>query len=397
MSKLKKTPSSVVAGVLSLLLSTVLVSACSQSSSESDVMDFSGSQLYGTGMSDGSLTLTFDDGPGPRTVELSKYLKSEGIRATFFIQGSAAAAYPDALKQLHKDGHILANHTYTHPRMTATSDPVAEVVRTDRLIKDYIKDDVFLFRAPYGDWNQKVSTILNSAGLTRYVGSIFWDIGGVRVEQTDGKLSRAADWACWAYGDSVEKCADGYMNETRDMGRGIVLFHDVHSKTIDMVKNMVPRLKNEGFQFVGLDTVPSVVKALRQRSDSSQTQDLYCPNGFQPTPVGSAGGLLCLSEKEASGPFTVAMQESCREKGGGQSCSNAVWSRGFATWVHGGGRCPVGATLDSELGVCVEGDEAFGPFSQEMVKRCRVAVSNPSSKVCESNRWSRRFVAGISR
>ena len=317
MSKLKKTPSSVVAGVLSLLLSTVLVSACSQSSSESDVMDFSGSQLYGTGMSDGSLTLTFDDGPGPRTVELSKYLKSEGIRATFFIQGSAAAAYPDALKQLHKDGHILANHTYTHPRMTATSDPVAEVVRTDRLIKDYIKDDVFLFRAPYGDWNKKVSTILNSAGLTRYVGSIFWDIGGVRVEQTDGKLSRAADWACWAYGDSVEKCADGYMNETRDMGRGIVLFHDVHSKTIDMVKNMVPRLKNEGFQFVGLDTVPSVVKALRQRSDSSQTQDLYCPNGFQPTPVGSAGGLLCLSEKEASGPFTVAMQESCSEKGGG--------------------------------------------------------------------------------
>lgn len=397
MKKFRNVLSSGPIAVISTLVCSALFAACGQSSSESGVMDFSGSQLYGTGMAEGTLSLTFDDGPGPRTAELSRYLKSEGIRATFFIQGSAAAAYPEVLKQLYKDGHVLANHTYSHPRMTATADPVSEIVRTDRLLKDYITDDVFLFRAPYGDWNQKVSSLLNSAGLTRYVGSIFWDIGGVRVEQTDGRLSRAADWACWSYGDSVESCADGYMNETRDMGRGIVLMHDVHSRTIDMVKNMVPRLKNEGFTFVSLETVPSVARALKQRTDSSQTQALFCPTGFQVSDVGSAGGKLCLSEKEASGPFPLAMQEACREKGGGQSCANAVWSRGFATWVHGGGRCPVGATLDAQLGVCVEGDEAFGPFPVSLVKRCQGAVSDPNSRVCESNRWSRRFVAGLLR
>ncbi|MEN9530206.1 MAG: hypothetical protein RI932_2079, partial [Pseudomonadota bacterium] len=274
--------------VMSSLALSLWAVACSGTPLNSDVQEFSGSQLYGTGMADGTLSLTFDDGPGPRTAELSKYLKAEGIQGTFFIQGSAAAAYPEVLKQLYADGHRLANHTYAHPRMTVSTDPVSEVRRTDELIKKYIPDNVFLFRAPYGDWNGKVSTVLNSAGLTKYVGSIFWDIGGVRTEGTDKRLSTAADWACWGFNDSVEKCADGYMNEIRDLGRGIVLMHDVHSRTIDMVKNMVPRLKNEGFRFVRLESVPTVAAALARRTSTGDTPPpaLSCPAGFAPTDVG---------------------------------------------------------------------------------------------------------------
>jgi peptidoglycan/xylan/chitin deacetylase (PgdA/CDA1 family) len=385
-----------IVGALSLSLFAV---ACSGSPNHSSVQDFSGPQLYGTGMADGTLTLTFDDGPGPRTGELSKYLKEEGIQATFFIQGSAAAAYPETLKQLHADGHRIANHTYTHPRMTTSTDPVSEVRRTDELIKKYVPDSVFLFRAPYGDWNGKVATVLNSAGLTKYVGSIFWDIGGVRTEGTDKRLSTAADWACWAFNDSVEKCADGYMNEIRDYGRGIVLMHDVHSRTIDMVKNMVPRLKNEGFRFVRLETVPSVATALARRTNTGDVPPpaLSCPTGFAAVDVGSQGGKLCVSETEASGPFTQGMIAACREKGGGDACANPRWSRGLAVWLHGSGRCPVGASFDSGLNVCVEGDNAFGPFTQAQVKSCRSASADPSSPACDSNRWSKSFFAGLAR
>ncbi|MBM3381856.1 MAG: polysaccharide deacetylase family protein [Betaproteobacteria bacterium] len=385
--------------LISGLLLSLFAVGCSGTPLSSSVQDFSGSQLYGTGMADGTLSLTFDDGPGPRTAELSRYLKEEGVQATFFIQGSAAAAYPEVLKQLHADGHRLANHTYSHPRMTTATDPVTEVRRTDELIKKYVTDGVFLFRAPYGDWNGKVATVLNSAGLTKYVGSIFWDIGGVRTEGTDKRLNTAADWACWAFNDSVETCADGYMNEIRDLGRGIVLMHDMHSRTVDMVKNMVPRLKNERYRFVSLESIPTVSAALARRTNTGDAPPpaLSCPAGFSPTDVGTQGGKLCVSETEASGPFTQGMIAACREKGGGDACGNARWSRGLALWLHGAGRCPVGASFDSALNICVEGENVFGPFAQSQVKACRAASANPTSPVCESNRWSRGFFASLAR
>lgn len=377
----------------------VLAVGCSRAEESASVQEFTGPQLYGTGMSDGTLTLTFDDGPGPRTAELSRYLKQEGIQGTFFIQGSAAAAYPEVLKQLHEDGHLLANHTYTHPRMTASTDPVSEVRRTDDLIKKYITDGVFLFRAPYGDWNGKVAAILNNAGLTKYVGSIFWDIGGVRTERPDKRLDTAADWACWSFNDSVEKCADGYMNEIRNLSRGIVLMHDVHSRTIDMVKNMVPRLKNEGYRFVRLDKAPTVAAALARRTNTGDLPPpaLACPAGFAPTDVGTQGGKLCVSETEASGPFTQGMITACLEKGGGDACGNARWSRGLAVWLHGPGRCPVGAAFDATLNACLEGDNAFGPFNEAQVKACKNASADPNSPACVSNRWSKSFLASITK
>jgi len=387
--------------VLSCLSVGLLVAACGKSSStSSQVQDFSGPQLYGNGLADGTVALTFDDGPGPRTAELSRYLKAQGIRATFFIQGSSAARYPDALEQLAADGHLLANHSYTHPHMTSSADPVTEVRRTDDLIKKYVSDGHFLFRAPYGDWNARVAQILNSAGLTKYVGSVFWDIGGDRVTRGDGSLSSAADWACWSYQDSVEQCLEGYMRETRELGKGIVLMHDIHSSTVDMVKLMVPQLKKEGFKFARADEAPSIVAALARRSDSSKDgmislEQLSCPVGFVATRVGQDGAALCLSETEAQGPFTQAMQDACMEKGGGDACKNSRWSRGLAVWLHGKGRCPIGATFDADLAACVEGNNVFGPFSKEQVKHCKASLADTSSPVCESNRWGKGFLAQV--
>lgn len=385
------------------LLLAVATTACGLSSSkqsDSGVQDFTGPQLMGHGMSVGSVSLTFDDGPGPRTAELSSYLKEEGVRATFFVQGNNAARYPEVIRQLQRDGHLVANHSYTHPRMTQAVDPVDEVRKTDALIKPFVDQGHFLFRAPYGDWNGRVAGVLNNAGLTKYVGSVFWDIGGERSERSDGSLLSAADWACWAYADSVEKCLDGYMNETRELRRGIVLMHDVHSRTIDMAKLMVKELKSEGFKFIRADEAPSIVAALGRRSSVDDKpapvpDSLACPVGFTATPVGTAGAMLCLSEKEAQGPFTQAMQDACREKGGGDACARGRWARGLAVWLHGEDRCPIGATFDSQVSACVEGENAFGPFSKQQVARCRTLSADPDSHVCESNRWSRGFLMSV--
>ena len=49
------------------------------------------------------------------------------------------------------------------------------------------------------------------------------------------------------------------------------------------------------------------------------------------------------------------------------------------------------------ISIHVEGENAFGPFSKELVKRCRASSVNPDSPVCDSNRWSKGFLAGLAR
>jgi peptidoglycan/xylan/chitin deacetylase (PgdA/CDA1 family) len=246
---LKLFPSKSSLLLLSFFLGMLSVACEKNPSASSQVLEVSGAKLDGNSLPYGTVSLTFDDGPGPRTLELSRFLASHGIRATFFVQGRNVARYPGILWELHHNGHLIANHSYTQRRLSDSKDPAAEVRLTDELIRKYVRNKNFLFRAPADDWNSKIANILNSSGLTKYVGSISWDIGGTRVTRSDGTLSAAADWECWLHQDSVDTCLEGYMNETLELSKGIVLMHDVHSSTIDMVKLMVPRLKSEGFIF----------------------------------------------------------------------------------------------------------------------------------------------------
>jgi peptidoglycan/xylan/chitin deacetylase (PgdA/CDA1 family) len=241
---------------------------------QSSVDDLSGPQLNGRRMPEKTLSLTFDDGPGERTAELSSFLRDEGISATFFVQGNNAERRPEVLEQLSADGHLVSNHSYSHPRMTKSVDPVDEVQRTDALIERFVDRGHFVFRAPYGDWSPRVASILNEAGLTKYVGSVFWDIGGQRIQSSDGSLSAAADWACWAYNDSIDRCLSGYLSEIRSFKKGIVLLHDIHGRTVDLTKKMVRQLRKEGYGFVRVDDVPSVAEALEKRTTLVSAQSL---------------------------------------------------------------------------------------------------------------------------
>ena len=397
---LKLFPSKSSLLLLSFFLGMLSVACEKNPSTSSQVLEVSGTKLDGNGLPYGTVSLTFDDGPGPRTLELSRFLASHGIRATFFVQGRNVARYPGILWELHHNGHLIANHSYTQRRLSDSKDPAAEVRLTDELIRKYVRNKNFLFRAPADDWNSKIANILNSSGLTKYVGSVSWDIGGTRVTRSDGTLSAAADWDCWLHQDSVDKCLEGYMNETLELSKGIVLMHDVHSSTIDMVKLMIPRLKSEGFIFARADEVPSIKDALARRSDgedviSVSLKEFSCPTGFSATSVGLKGAVMCLSEKEAQGPFSQGMQDECVKMGGGDACKNSRWSRSLAILLYGKDRCPGGGSFDANYGGCIEGNNVFGPFTHEQVARCLAASSEPNSPICMSNRWSRDFLAQL--
>ena len=249
-----------------------------------------------------TLALTFDDGPGPRTKELSIYLKSKNIKAAFFMNGARLAATAlsnpngitvvadpaGTLAQVLADGHLVANHTTTHRDLTSQvpdAQRVQELSDTDTDIAGYVlPQNHFLFRAPYGAYNGTVFNTLSASAMNKYIGPIYWEAGGFDT----GFPNRAADWACWqglmrngagtliSVGNdpgyaTTTQCGDAYVNEIETtFPKGIVLMHDPYSwsnngssgSTVDMVKYIVPILIGKGYSFVRVDEVPAVAAAL---------------------------------------------------------------------------------------------------------------------------------------
>jgi hypothetical protein len=99
---------------------------------------------------------------------------------------------------------------------------------------------------------------------------------------------------------------------------------------------------------------------------------------------------LCISEKEAVGPFTSSMIDTCIKAGGGsKACSSDRWDLPFARWARGTGPCPKGASFDSKKGYCAEGDDLFGPFSPTLVSQCR---TKGGGQACDGMRWKKSMV-----
>ena len=71
--------------------------------------------IKGDRLPPGTVCLTYDDGPGPRTEDLAACLSCRGIAATFFVIGRHAEQRRNVLGRLRDWGHLIGNHTYSHP------------------------------------------------------------------------------------------------------------------------------------------------------------------------------------------------------------------------------------------------------------------------------------------
>jgi len=234
---------------------------------------FSSTTLIENNLSDKELCLTFDDGPGvpsfignfgPKTLELAQYLQEQEIVATFFMVGKQIIKYPEITKKISDLGHIIGHHTTSHPDLVkywnAGCDLIPEFAQTEDLIKDYSSNQSIYFRPPHGKWNETISNHVNEQFKTiyNYIGPIGWNID-------------ACDWIYWSRMDfkSATKCAEAYLKVINSKKKGIILMHDstankkylptkfrkLNNKTLDTIKLIVPRLKKDGFKFIGLDKI----------------------------------------------------------------------------------------------------------------------------------------------
>jgi len=120
--------------------------------------------LKGDRLSEKTLCLTYDDGPGqtageipgPHTLELGHYLFEQGIRAAFFVIGKHACYHRKTLIQLHEWGHIIGNHTYNHPGLVAAAqqpdDVIKEIAQRTQSFAISSRRKPYSCDPPYGNW-----------------------------------------------------------------------------------------------------------------------------------------------------------------------------------------------------------------------------------------------------
>jgi peptidoglycan/xylan/chitin deacetylase (PgdA/CDA1 family) len=195
------------------------------------------------------VALTFDaEHPDRRSrhgvsEDLIEKLDREKVRASFFIQGRWAEAYPDAARQIPAGGHFVGNHSFYHARMPLLSDSgLAEDVRAaESVIREIVGlDPRPWFRCPFGAGvdDPRVIAGLNALGY-RNVG---WDVV-------------ATDWEPNMAGQVESAVVDGVLAH----GDGaIVLLHTWPAGTLAALPGIARRLRDRGAEFVRVDELERI-------------------------------------------------------------------------------------------------------------------------------------------
>jgi peptidoglycan/xylan/chitin deacetylase (PgdA/CDA1 family) len=112
--------------------------------------------------------LTFDDGPDPAITPLVlDILKAKQKKAIFFVVGEKAEEYPEIVKRMDIEGHVVGNHTYSHPhnRKISMLDYRADIAKAQVTLKTILGYRPNVFRPPCGEFNLKTVLSAKSLGL----------------------------------------------------------------------------------------------------------------------------------------------------------------------------------------------------------------------------------------
>jgi peptidoglycan-N-acetylglucosamine deacetylase len=180
-----------------------------------------GSQLFGRTLvaprRPRELALTYDDGPNPNwTPRLLDVLAEHKVHATFFMVGRFVKAERDLARRVFEAGHLIGNHSWSHPKLSAASDAqvLEELTRTNDILAQIIGAPIRFFRPPFGARRPYVLKLARQLGLV----PVTWN-------------AMTSDWS----EPSADKIATNLMNKIdRNQRHGYasnIVLHDGNHRT----------------------------------------------------------------------------------------------------------------------------------------------------------------------
>ena len=193
-----------------------------------------------TGLARGSkkIALTYDDGPNdPHTFRLLEVLAKHGVRATFFMIGRYVRQRPDIVREVARAGHVIGNHTFTHPLLIFESgvQTRTQLVECRSALNDAVGEHSNLFRPPFGGRRPATMRIARELGRE----PVMWNVTGY-----DWNAPPAAE---------IEKKVSRQIR-----GGDVILLHDGghremgadRAQTVIATDNLIRRYQDQGFEFV---------------------------------------------------------------------------------------------------------------------------------------------------
>jgi len=186
------------------------------------------------------LALTFDDGPNdPHTLNLLDVLAKHDVHATFFMIGRYVREQPAIARAAADAGHVIGNHTFTHPRLIFRSEAQTrtELTNCRQALEDATGAHSNLFRPPFGGRRPATLRIARELGLE----TVMWNVAG-------------RDWNPSPASAIEAKIARRIHAD----GGDIILLHDGghrafgadRAQTVIATDNLIRRFKDQGFVFV---------------------------------------------------------------------------------------------------------------------------------------------------
>ncbi|GGD16324.1 polysaccharide deacetylase family protein [Aureimonas glaciei] len=189
-------------------------------------------------LEDHEVVLTFDDGPMPgKTPKVLDALDAKGVKATFLMVGRMASAYPAIVRQVAARGHTIGTHTQDHANLTTVGleTALADIDKGRQsvaaaLVPMQARPAPF-FRFPY---------LADTPALRRTLAARGTVVIDVDVDSKDYFVSSP---------DDLKKRG---LERLDARGSGIILFHDIHSRTVAMLPGFLDELEARGYSVVNL-------------------------------------------------------------------------------------------------------------------------------------------------
>ena len=184
-------------------------------------------------LADHEVVLTFDDGPlSPYTAKVLGLLSSECVKAVFFDVGRMAGSYPWLVRREYDEGHTIGTHSQNHPLRA----PSAQALQND------IEEGIASVDGALGPG--KLAPFFRFPGLI-HPPAVESDLAsrGIMV------------WSADVVGDDWKRISphavvQRMMARLERRGRGIVLLHDIHPRTVSALPELFARLKQRGYRVV---------------------------------------------------------------------------------------------------------------------------------------------------